>query len=450
MISKLIDRLFSMILPVRDEKEPRWEVDADYARIDQEPLRARILLYIGSMVFVSLLIWAAVAEIEEVTRGTGRVIPLHQIQVIQAVDGGVVSELAVQIGEIVAKGQLLLRIDPTRFISSLQENRSQYLALMAKAERLKALSEKRPFTPPEEVAAEDQELFDQERILYNSSLKELEVQLGIARLQLKQRNEEFREAETNHIQLNRRFELLDQELSITRPLVGSGAVSEIEILRLERNVIQTRGERDQVKVTLGRIKASIAEAKRKGQEVELSFFNRIRRELSEVQAKLGSLVEEEKTLIDRVQHADVKSPVRGTIKRLLVNTLGAVVQPGKEVIEIVPLDDALVLEAKIKPSDIAFLRPGLIAQVRFTAYDYAVYGSLDAKVEQIGADTVFDEKGNAFYMVRVRTLKPELGKDLPIIPGMVAQVDIITGKKSLLAYLLKPILRAKSNAFKER
>ena len=450
MISKLIDRLFSMILPVRDEKEPRWEVDADYARIDQEPLRARILLYIGSMVFVSLLIWAAVAEIEEVTRGTGRVIPLHQIQVIQAVDGGVVSELAVQIGEIVAKGQLLLRIDPTRFISSLQENRSQYLALMAKAERLKALSEKRPFTPPEEVAAEDQELFDQEQILYNSSLKELEVQLGIARLQLKQRNEEFREAETNHIQLNRRFELLDQELSITRPLVGSGAVSEIEILRLERNVIQTRGERDQVKVTLGRIKASIAEAKRKGQEVELSFFNRIRRELSEVQAKLGSLVEEEKTLIDRVQHADVKSPVRGTIKRLLVNTLGAVVQPGKEVIEIVPLDDALVLEAKIKPSDIAFLRPGLIAQVRFTAYDYAVYGSLDAKVEQIGADTVFDEKGNAFYMVRVRTLKPELGKDLPIIPGMVAQVDIITGKKSLLAYLLKPILRAKSNAFKER
>ncbi len=450
MISKLIDRLFSMILPVRDEKEPRWEVDADYARIDQEPLRARILLYIGSMVFVSLLIWAAVAEIEEVTRGTGRVIPLHQIQVIQAVDGGVVSELAVQIGEIVAKGQLLLRIDPTRFISSLQENRSQYLALMAKAERLKALSEKRPFTPPEEVAAEGQELFDQERILYNSSLKELEVQLGIARLQLKQRNEEFREAETNHIQLNRRFELLDQELSITRPLVGSGAVSEIEILRLERNVIQTRGERDQVKVTLGRIKASIAEAKRKGQEVELSFFNRIRRELSEVQAKLGSLVEEEKTLIDRVQHADVKSPVRGTIKRLLVNTLGAVVQPGKEVIEIVPLDDALVLEAKIKPSDIAFLRPGLIAQVRFTAYDYAVYGSLDAKVEQIGADTVFDEKGNAFYMVRVRTLKPELGKDLPIIPGMVAQVDIITGKKSLLAYLLKPILRAKSNAFKER
>ena len=160
MISKLIDRFFSMILPVRDEKEPRWEVDADYERIDQEPLRARILLYIGSMVFVSLLIWAAVAEIEEVTRGTGRVIPLHQIQVIQAVDGGIVSELAVQIGEIVAKGQLLLRIDPTRFISSLQENRSQYLALMAKAERLKALSEKRPFTPPEEVAAEDQELFE--------------------------------------------------------------------------------------------------------------------------------------------------------------------------------------------------------------------------------------------------------------------------------------------------
>ena len=182
----------------------------------------------------------------------------------------------------------------------------------------------------------------------------------------------------------------------------------------------------------------------------MTFFNRIRRELSEVQSKLGSLTEEETALVDRVKHADVKSPVRGTVKRLLVNTPGAVVPPGKEVIEIVPLDDTLILEAKIHPKDIAFLSPGLKAQVRFTAYDYAVYGSLDAEVEQIGVDTVIDDRGNAFYMLRVRTLEHQLGKGLPIIPGMVAQVDIITGEKSLLAYLLKPILLVKSNALRER
>ena len=184
--------------------------------------------------------------------------------------------------------------------------------------------------------------------------------------------------------------------------------------------------------------------------MELAFYNQVRRELSEVQAKLSSLNEEKTTLADRVMHADVKSPVRGTVNRLYVNTLGAVVQPGKEVVEIVPLDDLLVLEAKINPKDIAFLRPGLKAQVKFTAYDYAIYGSLEAVVDQIGADTVVDEQGNAYYMVRVHTIKPELGENLPIIPGMVAQVDIITGQKTLLTYLLKPILRAKAMAFRER
>ncbi len=450
MISKFLDRIFAAILPIRTEREPRWEMDADYARVDQEPIRARALLYIGVLIFVCLLIWATFANLDEVIRGEGRVIPSRQVQIIQAVDGGVISELAIQEGMIVSAGQLLLRIDPTRFVSSLRENRSQYLALLIRAERLKALSEQRSFLPPEEVVREDQGLLEQEQRLFNSSRRELDAQLGIARQQFQQRSEELNEAEVNLAQLSRRYELLDQELNVTRPMVGSGAVSEVELLRLEREVVQTRGERDQVKAKIDRFKSSIVEAGRKIQEVELTFFNKIRRELSEVQSKLGSLTEEETTLSDRVKHADIKSPVRGTVKRLLVNTLGAVVQPGKEIVEIVPLDEALILEAKISPKDIAFLHPGLKAQVRFTAYDYAVYGSLDAEVEQIGADTVIDEQGNAFYMVRVRTLQPGLGTDLPIIPGMVAQVDIITGEKSLLAYLLKPILRAKANALRER
>ena len=450
MISRWIDRLLTILLPVRGGRNLNWEMDADYAGIDQEPLRARALLYFAGFILFVLVCWAALTEIEEVTRGEGRVIPSHQVQVIQAVDGGVVSEIAIEEGHTVDVGQLLLRIDPTRFVSSLRENRSQYMALLVKSERLKALSENRPFKSPAELQEKDQGLLEREQRLYESSRNELDAQIGVSRQQLQQRYEELREAEANLDQLVHRLELLVKEFDVTKTLLDSGAVSEVELLRLEREVIQTSGEREQVRAQVDRVQSSIAEARRRIHEVELAFYNQVRRELSEVQAKLSSLTEEKTTLADRVMHADVKSPVRGTVNRLYVNTLGAVVQPGKEVVEIVPLDDILVLEAKINPKDIAFLRPGLKAQVKFTAYDYAIYGSLEAVVDQIGADTVVDEQGNAYYMVRVHTLKPELGENLPVIPGMVAQVDIITGQKTLLTYLLKPILRAKAMAFRER
>ncbi len=450
MISKLLERLLSTLLPIRSQNPHHWDDDADWARLDQEPLRARALLYWGGFIIVCLLAWSARAELAEVTRGEGKVIPSRQVQIIQAVDGGVVSEILVKEGQIVDAGELLLRIDDTRFVSSFRENRAQYLSLLVKSERLKALSEKRAFSPPEGLLSEDPDLLEQEQRLYQSTKKELDAQLGIARQQLQQRHEELQEAITNREQLTRQYELLQRELDVTGPLVQSGAVSQVELMRLERSVIQTRGERDQVLSQVERIQSSISEAKRKIQEVELTFSNRIRRELSDTQGKLSSLTEEKTGLADRVKHADVKSPVRGTVKRLYVNTVGGVVQQGKEVIEIVPLDDTLVLEVKVNPKDIAFLRPELKAQVRFTAYDFSIYGSLEAVVKQIGADTVIDDKGNAFYMVRVHTLKSELGDNLPIMPGMVAQVDIVTGQKTLLAYLLKPILRAKSNALKER
>jgi membrane fusion protein, adhesin transport system len=450
MIGRLLERLLSALLPLRKEAAQDWEQDADWARQDQGLLRARALLYSGGIILILLLVWAAYAELDEVTRGEGRVIPSRQIQLIQAVDGGVVSEILVREGQLVDSDQLLLRIDPTRFISSFRENHGQYLALAIKAERLKALSEKRAFALSGELAEEAPDIAEREERLYQSTLKELDAQVEIARQQLKQRDEELKETITNRNQLTGRLELLQQELDVTGPMVKTGAVSQMELLRLERDVIQTRGERDQVISQADRIQSSIAEATRKIQEVKLTFYNRIRRELSETLANLNSLTEEKTTLADRVKHADVKSPVRGTVKRLFVNTLGAVVQQGEEVIQIIPADDTLVLEVKVSPKDIAFLVPGQKAQVRFTAYDYAVYGGLEAIVDRIGADTIVDDKGNAFYMVRVRTLKPELGENLPIIPGMMAQTDIITGKKTILAYLLKPILQTGANALKER
>ena len=439
-------------LPSREEVEVvDFATDADLAMLRQEPLRARVLLRSIGIVFAVFVMWAAVAQLDEVTRGEGKVIPSRQGQILQSIDGGLVSEILVREGEIVQPEQLLIKIDETRFVSSVKENQAQYLGLVARAARLRAISDGKPFVPPPEVMKEDPSIVEQERQFYEARNDELTAAVSIARQQLNQRHQELNEAQAKRAQASQGYELTSKELSVTRPLINSGAVSEVELLRLERDVSRYRGERDMASAQISRVQASINEAKRKIEEVELTFRNEASKELSEVMSKLNSLAEGSVALSDRVKQSSIRSPVKGTVKRLLVNTVGGVIQPGKDMIEIVPLEDTLLLEARVLPRDIAFLRPGQPVMVKFTAYDFSIYGGLDGTLEHIGADTVMDEKGNAFYTVRVRTNKPGFGDaNLPIIPGMVAEVDILTGKKSVLAYMLKPVLRAKSVALTER
>jgi len=313
-----------------------------------------------------------------------------------------------------------------------------------------AVSEGVPFELQPKWLEKIPDVVAQQQILYDAGIEQLASLQNIAEQQLEQRLQELAEVEALRKQSALSFELATQELWKTKPLIQSGAVSEVEILRLERDVIRLQGERDQATAQGKRIMAAIAEAKSKIREVELDYKNTIREELTKVTTRIKGLFESSVGLSDRVAQTAVRSPVRGTVKRLFFNTIGGVVVPGKEVIEIVPLDEALLLEARIKPKDIAFLTLGQPALVKFTAYDFAIYGGLDASVAHIGADTVMDEDGNPFYTVRVRTLKSSLGEDKPIIPGMVAQVDILTGKKSILSYLLKPVLRAKQYALTER
>jgi membrane fusion protein, adhesin transport system len=445
-----LDRLFRPWLkPVRPGAVD-WASDVHAARLARDPLRARALLHVVVLVVLLLIFWAALARIDEVTRGEAKVVPSRQLQVIQSLDGGIVSEIHAREGQIVEPGQLLVRIDATRFVSSLRENRAQRLSLLAKTERLAAMTEGRAFLVPPEVLAGAPEIAAAETRLYESSLAELESQIGIVKQQLRQREQELQEITAYYQQAARNYELAQQELSQTEPLVDSGAVSEVEILRLKRDVSRLRGEREQSAAQITRAEAAIQEARRKIEQVELDFRNTKRNELADATSTLNSLFEGSVGLSDRVKQAEVRSPVRGTIKRLLVNTEGGVVLPGRDIVEIVPLDDTLLLEAKIAPRDIAFLSPGQRALVKFTAYDFVIYGGLDADVESIGADTITEDDGKAFYLVRVRTHKPSLGKNLPIIPGMVAEVDILTGRKSVLSYLLKPVLRAKQYALTER
>ncbi len=453
-VSQFGDRLFGewveKITPPSQHDATDWAGDADWAQLQQEPLRARQLLRAAGWMVLLLLIWAALAQVDEVTRGEGKVVPTSQVQVLQSVDGGVVEEIMVHEGQTVVPGQILMRVDPTRFESNLGESRASQVAMRAKALRLQALTTGTAFNPPADLVALAPEVVAHEQGLYESRRAEIQAQISISQSQLAQRHQEFNEVRARREQAERGLELTLKELSATRPLVNSGAMSEVDVMRLERDVARLRGDREQAGAQMSRVQAAIGEAQRKIEEVQLTSRNQMSAELSDTMSKLSALSEGGKALQDKVAKADIKSQVRGTVKRVLVNTVGGVVQPGKEMIEIVPSEDALILEAQVSPRDIAFLRPGLNAMVKFTAYDFAIYGGLEAVVENISADSVVDQKGNAFYLVRLKTKKPSLGHNLPIIPGMVAQVDILTGKKSVLSYLLKPVLRAKANALSER
>lgn len=414
--------------------------------------RAQAIVRAAVVVVLLLLVWASLAQVEEVTRGDGKVIPSRQLQVVQSLDGGVVSEILVQEGQLVEAGQLLLRIDETRATSGVRESAAQGFALRARQARLRALAEGAAFRPPAMRAgdAEEQRIVQEEQRLYESRLSELHTLLAINEQQRQQRQQELSEMQARRASAERQLELAQQELTKTRPLLATGAVSEVDILRLEREVSRSRGDMEQAGAQIARVHAAIREADRKLQETEITFRNEARRDLAEVMGKLNALNEGAVALADRVDKAQVKSPVRGRVQRLLANTVGGVVQPGKDIVEIVPLDDRLVVEARVQPKDIAFVHPGQDATVKFTAYDFSVYGGLPAKVENISPDTVTDERGNAYYLVRVRTTEAGFSEKLPVIPGMTAEVDVLTGKKTVMSYLLKPVLKAKAYALRER
>jgi adhesin transport system membrane fusion protein len=435
------------------EDVPDYITDIRHAIMAQSPRGGRLILYATTLLFVIFLIWAGLSEVEESTRGEGKVIPSGHIQVVQNLEGGIIAEILVNVGELVEKDQLLLRIDETRFASSFQENRAKYLADKAKAARLEAEASGTPFRVPEEVLKEKPEIAALEQELYQSRMFELQSSLSIKKQQAHQRKIELQELRSKQEELIRTNALLQQELRMTKPLVAKGAVSDVEILRLEREVSQKEGEIVSIRHEIPRAQSKYQEAMMAIQELNLNYSNKSKAELNEVLAQVDESSSTSLALKDRLERTAVRSPVNGTVNRLLVTTIGGVVQPGMDLVEIVPREGNLLIEAQIKPSDIAFLRPGQDANIKFTAYDYTIYGSLPAKLEHISADSITDERGNSFYLVRLRTKKNFLGTtqhQLPIIPGMVSTVDILTGKKTILSYILKPVLRAKSSALRER
>ncbi|MEE4078718.1 HlyD family type I secretion periplasmic adaptor subunit [Pseudomonas viridiflava] len=412
-----------------------------------------LTVWIFAALLLGALLWAGFAILEEVTTGEGKAIPSSKVQVIQNLEGGIVSDIFVREGQAVDKGDTLLRLDDTRFMSSRSESEVDRLTLTAQVERLAAEAEGRSLTLPAEVTSSAPQVAADEQALYESRQRRLASEQRTINDQLRQKTQELAEFRSKQEQFRSSLALVQQELDMSAPLVSSGAVSPVEILRLKRNAVELRGSMNANTLAIPRAEAAISEIKSRGQESELAFRADAARELNEKRNDLARISASRIAIDDRMSRTTVVSPVRGIVKTLKVNTIGGVVQPGSDLLEIVPLEDNLLIEAKVRPQDVAFLHPGQKAMVKFSAYDYTLYGGLPARLELIGADTITDDKDNSFYLIQVRTDSNHLGSDsrpLLIIPGMIATVDIITGEKSVLDYLLKPVLKARAEALRER
>lgn len=416
------------------------------------------ILWLSFLFFLSFFTWAYYATVEEVTRGIGKVIPSSHVQVVQNLEGGIISELLVKAGDIVEKDQVILRIDDTRFASSFRESKLKSVDLQAKVARLTAEANGDKFNIPNPLIENKDkaallEAYQRELALYQSRLQNLQANIDILQQQKNQKQLEIRELATKREQYQRSLDLARKELSITEPLVKKGVMAEVDLLRLQREAAELKGNLDVTQSMGPRAQAAVDEADRKIREIQLKFKTTALGELNAVKLELSQLGESSSAIQDQVQRTAVRSPVRGTVKQVKVTTVGGVVQPGMELVEIVPLEDSLLIEARIRPADIAFLHPQQNAMVKLTAYDFSIYGGLPAILEQISADSITDERGEVFFLIRLRTQKNALGTPehpLPIMAGMTANVDILTGKKTILHYMLKPFLKAKERAFTER
>lgn len=447
--------------------------DINAAILLTSPNRSRNLLYVIAGFCFCVLIWAYFAALDEVTVGAGKVIPSSQIQVVQNLEGGILSKIFIKEGQKVTKGEELLRIDDTRFLADFREKEQEVMQLQRRAVRLKAelasVKWSKNISPhlwkqqikiiPQSfnISLAEQETFSDiyrtEVASFNANISNFKKQLNVMANQIQQKEQEVEslKSRVKHVQTS--YQLGLEELNLTEPLANKGVISPVEFLKLKRQINELKQQMEEAELALPRSRTALTESISKRQTLVSEYQKETQELLTKVEAQLAQLTEKQVNLKDKVNRTSITSPVTGTIKALNVNTEGGVIQPGMDLVEIVPIEDQLLIEAKVSPKDIAFLRPGLKAIVRFTAYDFAIYGGIEGKLENISADSFEDEKGVSYYLITVRTEDNYLGdksKKLPIIPGMTASVDVMTGKKTVLEYLLKPILRAQQSALRER
>jgi adhesin transport system membrane fusion protein len=417
-----------------------------------------LLLITIAVILVAFIVWADNAVLDVVTRGQGKVIPSSQVQVIQNLEGGIMAGILVHEGDLVEKDQVLLRIDNTTAQSNYEDLRSRYLSGIATATRLEAEiagTAADDIVFPADLMKDAPELADAERKNARIRREQLETQLGILRDQAMQKQQEVEQLTSKIENLKQSLGLAQKQLNIMNSM-EEGVVSQVDKLKAQRDVHDLKSEIEVTQLQLPQAKSALQEAESRIREQQLTFRSEAATELSKQRLELASVIQQLKANKDKVTRTEVRSPVRGTVKEIKIRTIGGVIKPGEDLMEIVPIEDTLLVEAQVRTSDRGFLHTGQEATVKFDTYDYSIYGGLKATVEYISTDAIEDQssgKKERYFRVRLRTERNYLGTEerpLGIGPGYTATAEILTDKKTVLAYLLKPILKARDTALRER
>lgn len=439
---------------------PAGSFESLLASVPEQDRPPRTWLYVILLVCGFLgaaLLWASLAQIDEISRAEGRVIPSSKMQVIQSAEAGVVTEILVRTGEQVKKGQQLIRLDDTNTASSAGEVEAKVNALQAQVARLRIEYEgkaEQGYTCPPEVVSEAPAVCGSEADLLKARQRTLEQGKQVLLQRVEQRQRELSEALANQSRLTEANRLAGEKLALVEPMAKKNLVSQNDLLNAQRDVTDTRGQLDAVVESIARLKAAVSEAELQVQQADLQFRQDALTDMTTRLAELASAQQALRGAADRVSRTDIRSPVDGIVNNLAVNTIGGVVSPGERLIDIVPVADTLLVEAKLKPSDVAFILPGQAANIKITAYDFSIFGGLRGEVQNVSADSIVDpDTRETYYLVLIKTDRSALeynGKELPILPGMVSSVEILTGKKTILQYLMKPINKARDEALRER
>lgn len=423
------------------------------AVIYNRPKKLHWVLISFVITIFSFIIWASFAQIDEIARGHGKVVPSGQNQIIQNLEGGIVSEILVREGDFVEKDQILLRISNEKSSSNLISNEIKTQYLKAQIKRLEAQLKQEPFEYQESENKTLNDFFKNEKELYLSNMKQIDSKVQILKEQDKQKQSELKDARQTIRHLKFSVEAIEKEVKMTEPMVKRGIRSEVDFLKLQREESEAKQKLQSAILSVNRIKSEISEIEKKIRETLEVFKSQTQEKLNETVTSLKDLEANAVASIDQVSRTIVKSPSNGIVQTLHINTIGGAIKPAQDLIEIVPTDYNLIVEVKILPSDIAFIYQGQKAIVKFSAYDFSIYGGLEGEVINISPDTITEKDDKTYYLVRIKTEKNYIGreeKQMKIIPGMVADVDIITGKKTILDYILKPILKTKQYTFTER
>lgn len=411
------------------------------------PRRLRIVLYSWIGAVAVFIVWASLAKVDEISRGSGHVVASGQNKMIQHLEGGIVEAILIEEGQTVKANQPLIKVKNEKSLSSLESNQLNVDALRAKAMRLKAEGSGGTFSNNGSPYMAD------EQNLFYSNRQNLQAKIAGLREKLTQNRQELSEAKSRKDHLKQSLNMINEEVRMTAPMVEKGVRSKVDFLKLQRDANEAEDAYQSTVLSIPRLESVIAETQRGIEEANALFRSDAQRQYNETLAQLNSLKADATALNDQVDRTIVRSPMDGTVQKLYVHTRGGVVKPGDDLVEIVPKGANLLVEVKLKPSDIAFIYPGQKAVVKFSAYDFAIYGALEGKVTLISADATTNQKDETFYTVRIQTDKSYLehkGKRLNIIPGMTVSADIVTGQKSVLDYILKPILKTKQHMFTER